>query len=299
MKVLEVKGVSKYYAKRRALDNISFSISEGEIVGFVGPNGAGKTTTMKIIIDFLNMDSGEVIICGTNLKEKREEALGYMSAIIETPNFYNFLSGWDNLNFVRKINKVSMEKMQEIIELIGLQDRIKDKVKKYSLGMKQRLGLGICLLTSPKLLILDEPTNGLDPTGTIEFRKLLLELCKKEKISVLISSHILSELEKTCDRIIFIKEGQIIEDIDQGSKEILNIVKFSVKDTKASEEVLKKCSYIESYKLIDSEFKIVLKNEEVNNLIKYLVLNDLEYYDLEIIKSSLENEYENIVGGVK
>jgi ABC-2 type transport system ATP-binding protein len=210
MNILEVNHISKSFSGKKILDNISFSISEGEIVGFVGPNGAGKTTTIRLITNLIHSDKGNVSICGCDLIKEREKALSNAAAIIENPSLYTFLSGFDNIDFIRKINNISKEKVNKIIEFIGLSDRINDKVKKYSLGMKQRLALGICLLTEPKLLILDEPTNGLDPSGTLELRKILVSLTKENKTSILISSHILSEIEKICDKIIFIKDGKII-----------------------------------------------------------------------------------------
>lgn len=222
MEILSVSNLNKSYSKK-VLDNLNFTINKGEIVGLVGPNGAGKTTLMRILCLLSKADSGEVKLCGisNNSKKDREKYLSNLSAIIETPALYENLSGYDNIDLIRRINNLSKERMNEMIEFINIGDMIKHKVKQYSLGMKQRLALGISLLNSPNLLILDEPTNGLDYDGIIEFRKLISEIVSKNQVSVIISSHILSEIEKLCQRILFLKEGKLIDE---------NISKDSVDD---------------------------------------------------------------------
>lgn len=212
MGLLTVSNLSKSYSKK-VLDDLSFSINEGEVVGLVGPNGAGKTTLMRILCLLSKADSGDVEVCGFSSKNKkeREKYLSNLSAIIETPALYENLSGYDNLDMIRRINNVSKDRMKEMIEFVNIGDMIKHKVKDYSLGMKQRLALGIALLNSPKLLILDEPTNGLDYDGIIEFRELVQKVVAENKVSVIISSHILSEIEKMCHRILFIKDGKLID----------------------------------------------------------------------------------------
>lgn len=222
MEILSVCNLNKSYSKK-VLDNLNFTINKGEVVGLVGPNGAGKTTLMRILCLLSKADSGEVKLCGisNNSKKDREKYLSNLSAIIETPALYENLSGYDNIDLIRRINNLSKERMNEMIEFINIGDMIKHKVKQYSLGMKQRLALGISLLNSPNLLILDEPTNGLDYDGIIEFRKLISEIVSKNQVSVIISSHILSEIEKLCQRILFLKEGKLIDE---------NISKDSVDD---------------------------------------------------------------------
>lgn len=222
MEILSVCNLNKSYSKK-VLDNLNFTINKGEIVGLVGPNGAGKTTLMRILCLLSKADSGEVKLCGisNNSKKDREKYLSNLSAIIETPALYENLSGYDNIDLIRRINNLSKERMNEMIEFINIGDMIKHKVKQYSLGMKQRLALGISLLNSPNLLILDEPTNGLDYDGIIEFRKLISEIVSKNQVSVIISSHILSEIEKLCQRILFLKECKLIDE---------NISKDSVDD---------------------------------------------------------------------
>ena len=211
--ILRVKNLTKKYGNRTAVDNVSFDVFEGEIFGFLGPNGAGKTTTLKMITGLAKPTSGNVLICGYPLKTQYEKAIQNLGGVIETPAMYNNFSGLDNLKYFASLYKnVSITRINEVAKIVGLSDRIKDKVKTYSLGMKQRLGIAQALLHSPKLLILDEPTNGLDPTGIIEMRKFLKKIAIKEGIAILISSHNLAEMELMCDSIGIINNG-ILEKI--------------------------------------------------------------------------------------
>ncbi|MEZ0538035.1 ABC transporter ATP-binding protein, partial [Caldicellulosiruptoraceae bacterium PP1] len=175
--VLELENVKKNYGKKEAVRDISFIIKEGEIVGFIGPNGAGKSTTIKMIVGLIRATSGNIKVFGYNIEENRIEALKNIGCIVENPELYEYMSGWDNiLQFARIFGIKDTEKLKEIVDFVGLKDAINRKVKTYSLGMKQRLALAVSLVSSPKLLILDEPTNGLDPSGIIEFRNLLKKL---------------------------------------------------------------------------------------------------------------------------
>ncbi|QAT38919.1 ABC transporter ATP-binding protein [Clostridium sp. JN-9] len=295
--ILKLDNVSKSFGKNKVLDNISFSINEGEIVGFVGPNGVGKTTTIRIITNLIHPDKGNINICGYDLQKEREKALSCISAIVENPGLYTFLSGKDNVDFIRKINSVSKEKMNDVINYMGLSNRINDIVKTYSLGMKQRLALGICLLTEPKLLILDEPTNGLDPSGTIELRKTIVNLSKKNKMSIFMSSHVLSEVEKICDRVIFIKDGRI--NSIKSNENIKNSQTFKVyiAEVEKAEKLIKNCDFINGYTINNNEFLINMDNKNLNDLLKLFMHNELDYTGIEIVNSMLEDEYSKIYGG--
>lgn len=212
-KVLEVVKLSKSFGKRKVLNNINFTIHEGDIVGLIGPNGAGKSTLIKTILSLYKYDSGSVSICGFDIKNDLEKALSKTGSIIENPDMYLNLSGKKNLTITALINDLyDKEYINKMVRFVGLEDRINDKVKKYSLGMKQRLALANALIKRPKLLILDEPTNGLDPYGIKELRKILKKISDEEKMSILISSHILSEVENICDRVIIIDRGNIISE---------------------------------------------------------------------------------------
>ena len=212
-KVLELSNLSKYFGKRKVLDNINLTIHEGDIVGLIGPNGAGKTTLIKTILSLYKYDSGNVKICGFDTKKDLENALSKTGSIIETPDMYLHLTGKKNLKITALINDIKdKEYIDEMVKFVGLDDRINDKVKKYSLGMKQRLGLANALIKKPKLLILDEPTNGLDPRGIKELRVMLKKISTEQNMSILISSHILSEVENICDRVIIIDKGNIVSE---------------------------------------------------------------------------------------
>lgn len=199
--ILEIKNVSKKIGKKQILKDITLEVKQGEIFGFVGPNGAGKTTLIKTMLGLYKQDSGSITINGFNIKTEFEKAMENIGAIIENPEMYDYLSGKDNLKIYKMIGNVSDEALEEIIKTVKLENRINNKVKTYSLGMRQRLGLAQALISNPKLLILDEPTNGLDPIGIKELRELLKKISKEKNISVFVSSHILSEIELMCDRI--------------------------------------------------------------------------------------------------
>ncbi len=210
--ILSIKNLTKKYGERIAVNNISLNLYAGQIIGFLGANGAGKSTTIKMLTGLARITSGDVYICGHSIKEGFENAIKHVGAMIEIPHFYNYLSGYNNLKYFAKLSgNINISRINEVASLVGLSNRIKDKVGNYSLGMKQRLGVAQALLNKPKLLILDEPTNGLDANGIREFRMMLKNLAYREKIAILISSHILGEMENLCDMVAIIDNGKIIQ----------------------------------------------------------------------------------------
>ena len=208
--VVELKNVSKVIRRRKIIDDLTFTVNKGEIYGFLGPNGAGKTTTIRMIVGLIGITSGEIKVCGKDVKKEFEDAIANVGAIVENPELYKFLTGYQNLEQAARLFKVSKEKMDEVIELVGLTERIHDKVKTYSLGMRQRLGIAQSLLHDPKVLILDEPTNGLDPAGIREIRDYLKMLAREKGLAIIVSSHLLSEMEMMCDRFAIIQKGKLI-----------------------------------------------------------------------------------------
>lgn len=210
--ILLLDNVHKSIKNKEIVKGISFSINEGEVLGFLGPNGAGKSTTLRMIVGLSSPTSGKIIIDGHSITQDYVKAMSKVGCIIEGPDMYNYLSGLENLKMLSSMNKnVTNEDITKAIELVGMQNRINDKVSTYSLGMKQRLGLAQALIHKPKLLILDEPTNGLDPSGINEFRHIIKDLAKKENIAVLISSHLISEVELMCDTVAIIKSGTLLK----------------------------------------------------------------------------------------
>lgn len=297
MNTLEIKNLSKSFGKTRIIKDVSLHVSEGEIVAFVGPNGAGKTTTLKMITNLIWPDSGSITIAGYDLFKQREMALANMAGIIENPGLYTNLTGLENLQFIQKLRGVSKARLQEVIELIGLNDKEKlhRKVRRYSLGMKQRLALGMCLLTKPKFLILDEPTNGLDPTGVIELRQLIEKMVKEENVSVLFSSHMLGEVEKLANRIVYIKDGSIITERIQ-QKEDSNIYNIHVEDQEEkAAQILRKLSCCKQVELqVDGILHIEADVNHLNLVLKTLGENAITIIDIEKEKQSLEDIYRSI-----
>ena len=209
--VLDVLNLCKSYGNHLVLDDISFSIRENEIVGFIGPNGAGKSTLMKCLCGLIHMDSGNVTICGHDIQSQREKALSHQASLIESPGLFFNMTGYENLEIFASLKNVSKDKLQQMADYTRIADYLKKPVSSYSLGMKQRLALSIALLSSPQFLMLDEPMNGLDPSGVFELRKELRKMVDEQGMSLLISSHQLNEIEKIADRIIYIENGKIKE----------------------------------------------------------------------------------------
>ena len=208
---LYLKNIEKKFGSRTVLNKVSFETKTGEVFGLLGPNGAGKTTLIKMITGLLNIDDGEILINGKSLEHDFEAAMENIGAIVENPEFYKYMTGKQNiLQYARLHKSVTMERVNEVIELVGLSNRINEKVGKYSLGMRQRLGLAITLLHNPKVLILDEPTNGLDPAGIKQLRDILTNMAHKEDVCVLVSSHLMSEMELMCDRVAILSNGNIL-----------------------------------------------------------------------------------------
>jgi ABC-2 type transport system ATP-binding protein len=297
-KLLEVKNVNKSFGKKRVLKDVSFSLEEGEILGFIGPNGAGKTTTIKIILGLQRMNDGQVIINGHDIKKDFCRAIERVGAIVESPDMYMYLSGKKNLQIIARMYKgVSKERIDEVIKLVGLEERINDKVSKYSLGMRQRLGIAASLIHSPNLLVLDEPTNGLDPEGIKDLRNLLKKLAKKDKIGILISSHNLSELESFCTDVCIIKNGEIIEST--------SVQKAKKADQTSYIISLSKISGIDKYLnendevLEDNKIRVFIDKEEIMKFAKKLDDNEYKVYELVLETLTLEDAFLNKAGGNK
>lgn len=270
---------------------------EGDILGFIGPNGAGKTTTIKLILGLQSITSGKVYINGYDIEENFKKAIENVGTIVESPDLYMYMSGYENLKLVANLYKnVDKKRIDEIVKLVGLENRIKDKVSKYSLGMRQRLGIAQAILHRPKLLILDEPTNGLDPEGIKEVKVLLKKLAKQENMAILISSHNLAELDTFCNKISIIKNGEIVEtnDIDTFKKDIKNnCYILEVEDSSVIGSII-------DYKmdiLTETEVRVYIEKEKVPLLIKELVLRNIKIYNVSEENLSLEDAFLKKTGG--
>lgn len=287
---LEVIGLNKSFDKK-ILNDINIKVNYGEIVGFIGPNGAGKSTTLKCITNLIYPDSGEIYIDGYNLKKDRKNALMSQSSLIEEPGLNQNMTGRDNLKIYSALRGISKDRIDKIIEFIGIGNHIDKNVSSYSLGMKQRLGIGMAILPIPKLLILDEPTNGLDPTYIINLREILKKMVETEGVSILFSSHQLSEVEKIADRIVCINKGEIIATPDNLFKEY--VYKINLSDMNKGKRLLEGK---ENYKLDDNGL-ISLRIDEGDNLNNYLELfinNDIEIIDVFKDNMDIEDIYKQI-----
>ncbi|MDO7907193.1 ABC transporter ATP-binding protein [Paenibacillus sp. JX-17] len=210
--VVSLRGVSKVKSSKKLVENLTLDVPQGQVFGFLGPNGAGKTTTIRMMVGLIDISEGDIVICGHSIKNEFERAISHVGAIVENPEMYKFLSGYQNLlHFARMSPGITKERIEEVIQLVGLNKRIHDKVKTYSLGMRQRLGVAQAILHRPKLLVLDEPTNGLDPQGIRELRDYLRELTRSEGTTVFVSSHLLSEMELMCDSVAIIQNGKLVD----------------------------------------------------------------------------------------
>ncbi|SHJ84066.1 ABC-2 type transport system ATP-binding protein [Clostridium cavendishii DSM 21758] len=303
MNVLEVTDVRKHLGKREIIKGISFNVQEGEIFGFLGPNGAGKTTTIRMLVGLISPNNGSIKIMDYDLHKDREKALSYLGAVVENPELYGYLSGRENLMQIARIRGISKVEVDNIIKLIGLEDRINDKFKKYSLGMKQRLGLGAALLCNPKLLILDEPTNGLDPSGILDFREIVKTAAKERGMAVFVSSHILSEVQQLCDRVAFINHGEIqsIENINEtttlNEKETLALITHK---NDLATSIIKDLDYVYDYKLEDDKLSVIIKSGFTPSLINNLVRHDIAIEEIYKKHKGLEQRYMELVeGGVR
>ncbi|PGL71659.1 ABC transporter ATP-binding protein [Bacillus sp. AFS055030] len=298
--VLELKSVNKTISNKKIIKDISFELYKGEVLGLLGPNGSGKTTTMRMIVGLISITSGEIYIQGNSIKEDFKESIRHIGAMIETPAFYPFYSGYKNLMyFARMLEGVTKERVLEVIDLLGLSNAIHKKFSTYSLGMKQRLGIAQALLHNPSILILDEPTNGLDPAGVREIRDYLKQIAEVEQTAILLSSHLLSEIELICDRSIIIQNGQFVESIElndqSGEKLFIEIV---VKSTKAFESRFTNEDNKYKIDIIDDRSMFVeIDEEEIPSLMKELVLSGVEIYYVTRKKERLEDLFIQLTGG--
>ena len=295
--ILSIINLSKSFGKRKAVDNLSFDIREGEIFGFLGPNGAGKSTAIRSMLSLIKPDEGDIEIFNKSVRKYHNSALQKVGALVERPDFYDYLSAYRNLSILATMDDVSKKRIDEVLEIVGLTDRREDKVKAYSQGMKQRLGIAQALLSNPKLLILDEPTNGLDPRGMKEVRDLIRKL-SQEGITILLSSHILHEVEQVCTTMAIINLGKLIK---IGSvHDLLNESDTSITEIKAeplvkTKKVLESLNYISSIAESDGIFKVRIANTDLKQLIRELVKADIDVSAI-VPRTSLEDYFLSLTG---
>jgi ABC-type multidrug transport system ATPase subunit len=276
--IIEISSLTKRFKEVLAVDDLSFTVQRGDVFGFLGPNGAGKSTTIRMILSLITPTAGEIKIFNKTLAGNRKEILSNVGAIVEKPDFYLYLPAIKNLEILAKISgkEVSSKRILELLELVGLNDRANSKVKTYSHGMKQRLGIAQALLHDPELIVLDEPTTGLDPQGMKEIRDLIIRLSKDEHKTIFLSSHILSEIEQVANRMIIINKGKKI--VEGEVNQLLNSGKLKitieVENIETAKKVLENTSWNNQIESISgNKININLESKDIASLNKHLVEN--------------------------
>lgn len=294
-KIIEINSLVKDFKKLRAVNNLNLSVYKGDVFGFLGPNGAGKSTTIRMLLSLIRQTSGNINLFGNPISSDRKNILGKIGAIVEKPDFYGYLSAYKNLEILGKLTgkEISKSKIMQVLELVGLDSRFDSKVKTFSHGMKQRLGLAQSLLHDPELIILDEPTTGLDPQGMKEIRDLITYLSKEKGKTLFLSSHILHEVELVANRMIIINKGSA--KVEGDVKDLLNAkklkVSFEVDDEQRVKELIWQSGWKEKFESnTKSVFIFSLENHEISQLNKYLVDNNISISAV-IPKRSLEDYF--------
>jgi ABC-type multidrug transport system ATPase subunit len=293
--IIETKNLSYSFGVNQVLDQISLQVEAGSIYGFIGPNGAGKTTSIKILLNLLHTEDKKVFLFGKEFRNNRINILSRIGSLVEQPAIYHHLSGRENLINRARLLQISLVRVNEILKLVDLSEHADKKAGQYSLGMKQRLGIGLALLQDPELLILDEPTNGLDPNGIIEIRNLLRKLVYEMGKTVFISSHLLSEVEKMVSHLGIINHGKLVfqgslEELHKISKKKIHI---QVSHTDEAKELLLKNGYLTE--LFDETLSIPYQSkEQVSEINELLVSNNHKVYSLSQSQENLENLFLSI-----
>ena len=297
VEAIEVSALTKKIKNKTIIKDISFSVKQGEVFGFLGQNGSGKTTTIRMLVGMIKPTSGTILINGLDLKNHFSQIMHKVGGIVENPSFYAYLSGWENMKQRSRLlhAKVTDADLLEIVEVIGLSGRIHDRVENYSLGMKQRLGIGIALIGKPKLIFLDEPINGLDPQGIIEIRQLIKRMSKELNITIFISSHILSELEHIIDCGMIIHHGKKVADITakdlqvtQGDQTYLLTYE---KSDRVNLQVFMKETQIEIKEQTDTSLHFIASKQEAQHLLTAFIEEQIVITKFHKQKRSLEDLY--------
>lgn len=298
--ILKTYNLTKQYKEHLAVDNVNMNIEKGDIYGFLGQNGAGKTTTMRMIMGLIKPSGGHIEVFGEKLKEKNKHLLNRIGSIIEFPGSYENLTAVENLDIHRKLMGIpGKECVDEVLEIAGIYEARNRRTKGFSLGMKQRLGIARALLHNPEFLVLDEPTNGLDPMGIKEIRRLILELSEKRHITVLVSSHILSEVQLLATKIGIIHNGRLLEEIDSENlkKKNRHYIQLKVNSDKEAIFMLEEKFNLKDYIVPErGVIKIYERLEESSNINKELILNNIEVKEISLMRDSLEDYFVNLIG---
>ncbi|MGE8035898.1 bacitracin ABC transporter ATP-binding protein [Lysinibacillus sp. KCTC 33748] len=293
--IVQLQNLSKTIGGKQLIQQLNIDLYPGQITGFLGPNGAGKTTTIRMMTGLMNPSEGKVIIDGLSLQDNYEEAISKVGVIVENPEMYKFMTGYKNLlHFARMHKNVTKERIQEVVRQVGLENRIHEKVSTYSLGMRQRLGLAQALLHRPKFLILDEPTNGLDPAGIREFRMYLRKIAAEDGVSVFVSSHLLSEIELMCDRVAVIQNGKLI-DIRDINVETSSFYYIEATPNDQAAALLQKLDY--NFVAENNGYVVEIKKEDIPKLIPQFVNEEIQLFAVQPHQKTLEDQFLEMTGG--
>lgn len=300
--VLKTYNITKKYGEQLAVDNVNMTIKKGDIYGFIGQNGAGKTTLIRLITGLIHKSGGEIELLGANEENELNKARTMVGSLIESPSLYTNMTARENLEVSRLVRNIPGKKcIDEVLELVGLKDVEKKKVKNFSLGMRQRLGIANALMGNPKLLILDEPINGLDPMGIVEIRELLKKINKEKDMTILISSHILSELSELATTYGIISNGKLIEEITakQLSEKCRQYIDLKVDDTVRAVILLERELGISDYEVLeDSNIKVFSNLDNVGEVNSLLSRSGIIVESISVKGENLEEYFMNKVGGV-
>jgi ABC-type multidrug transport system ATPase subunit len=299
--IVQVTDLSKQFKNLKAVDHLSFTVNEGDVYGFLGQNGAGKSTSIRMMLTLIEPSGGEIEIFGMNLAKHRREILSHIGAVIEKPDVYKYLSAYDNLQLFARFSgiKPTRQQLMDQLEMVGLAQRAHDKVKTFSQGMKQRLGIGIALIHNPRLIILDEPTNGLDPQGIADIRNLILHLSRESKKTIIVSSHLLSEIEQIATRVLIIDKGKKL--VEGNASELLDpsqtIVELQTLDNVFAMEQLKLSKWADKVQGQRNQTIVIkLDRKEIPALHTDLVKMQIQLLSLQP-RHSLEDYFLQITSG--
>jgi len=299
---VQIKNLTKIIGKKTIVDKLSFDIPKGEVFGLLGPNGAGKTTTIRMMVGLISKSTGHVLIHGVDVSKDFRTAMNHIGVIVENPEMYKYLTGYQNLiHFAKMSPGVTKQRVDEVVKQVGLDNRIHDKVKTYSLGMKQRLGLAQALLRKPDVLILDEPTNGLDPSGIRELRDHLRSLAKKEGISVIVSSHLLSEMELMCDRVAIIQTGKLIsvKTIHEmmSGEDTGQLTVIEIDDIGAALDTLHTHHPHVKAAQIGNDIGVEAGRDEIPDILHHLAIAGVKIYSVRPVTKTLEDTFLEMTRG--
>ncbi|WP_172195485.1 ABC transporter ATP-binding protein [Saccharibacillus qingshengii] len=300
--VLQLENLTKRIGRKTIVDQLSFEVKQGEIVGLLGPNGAGKTTAIRMMTGLIRISGGDVRIAGKSIRAQFKEAIVHVGGIIENPEFYPYMSGFDNLKqAARMTDSVTDTRIREVIALLGLEEAQHKKVKAYSLGMRQRLGIAQALLDRPQLLILDEPTNGLDPAGIREMRDYLKQIACSERIAILVSSHLLSEIEQMCSRVVVIQNGRLVteQSVGQRTDSQQPAIRIRVDKPEQAQEALRLLDRVQVQEVREAESELLCRvsDTDIPDAIDTLRLAGVAVYRITENTKSLEDEFLQWTGG--